>query len=96
MLNKIHGLFGIIIPCKIKIIRKPHTVLLTDLRFLSCNKKFENSMISRKSQFFSIVPFKEIFDIPLPNNLFISFLKLFIYLIELKNVHSKHPLKEQL
>ena len=53
-------------------------------------------MISRKSQFFSIVPFKEIFDILLPNNLFISFLKLFISLIELKNVHQKHPLKEQL
>ena len=31
---------------KIKIIEKPHAVLLPDLRLLSCNKKFENSMIS--------------------------------------------------
>ena len=29
-----------------KNIEKPHTVLLPDLWFLSCNKKFENSMIS--------------------------------------------------
>ena len=31
---------------KIKMIEKPHTVLLPDLWFLSYNKKFENSMIS--------------------------------------------------
>ena len=31
---------------KIKIIEKPHTVLLPDVWFLSCNKKFGNSMIS--------------------------------------------------
>ena len=34
-------------PSKIKITEKPHTVLLPDLWFLSCNKKFENSMISK-------------------------------------------------
>ena len=39
------------------------------------NKSFENV---------SIVTFKQIFDIPLLNNLFIYFLILFIYLIELK------------
>ena len=33
------------IPFKIKIIEKPHTVLLSDLWSLSCNKKFENSVI---------------------------------------------------
>ena len=31
---------------KIKITEKPHTVLLPDLLFLSCNMKFEKSMIS--------------------------------------------------
>ena len=30
----------VIIPFKIKITEKPHTVLLADLWFLSCNKKF--------------------------------------------------------
>ena len=34
------------LPFKIKIIEEPNTVLLPDLWFLSCNKKFENSMIS--------------------------------------------------
>ena len=34
---------NVIIPFKIKI---KDTVLLPDLRFLSCNKKFENSAIS--------------------------------------------------
>ena len=29
-----------------KILEKPHTVLLPDLWFLSWNKKFENTMIS--------------------------------------------------
>ena len=39
-------------------------------------------------QFFSsIVTFNEIFGIHLLNNLFISFLKLFISLTELKNIH---------
>ena len=43
--NQKHGLFDvIIISFKIKIIEKPHTVLLSDLWFLSCNKKFENSV----------------------------------------------------
>ena len=36
----------VIISFKIKIIAKPHMVLLPDLWFLCCNKKFENSMIS--------------------------------------------------
>ena len=36
----------------------------------------------------SIVPFKEIFDIPLLNKLFISFLNLFISLNELNNTHK--------
>ena len=31
---------NVIISFKIKIIEKPHTVLLSDLWFLSCNKKF--------------------------------------------------------
>ena len=35
------------------------------------------------------------FGIPLLNSLFISFLNLFISLIELKNIHLKHPLKER-
>ena len=34
------------IPFKIKIIEKPHTLLLPDLLFLNWNKKFGNSMIS--------------------------------------------------
>ena len=37
---------NIIIPFKIKIIEKPRMVLSPHLWFLSCNKKFENSMIS--------------------------------------------------
>ena len=39
-------LYNFLIPFKIKIIEKPHTVLLPQLWFLSCNKKFWNSMIS--------------------------------------------------
>ena len=39
-------LSNIIIPFKIKIIEMPHTALLPDFWFLSCNKKFENSVIS--------------------------------------------------
>ena len=35
-----------LIPFKIKKVKKPHTVLLPDLWFLSCNKKFKNSVIS--------------------------------------------------
>ena len=35
----------------------------------------------------SIVTFKKIFHIPLPSNLFISFLNMFISLVELKNIH---------
>ena len=46
LFNKMHGLKNVIIPFKIKVIEKLHTVLLPDLWFLSCNKKFENSMIS--------------------------------------------------
>ena len=37
---------NVICPFKIKILEKPHTVLLPDLWFLSSNKKFKNSMIS--------------------------------------------------
>ena len=37
-------LWNVIIPFKIKIIEKPHTVLLPDLWFLNCNKKFKNSV----------------------------------------------------
>ena len=37
---------NIIIPFKIRIIEKSHTVLLPDLWLLNCNKKFWNSMIS--------------------------------------------------
>ena len=33
-------LYNVVIPIKIKIIKKPHTVLLPVLWFLSCNKKF--------------------------------------------------------
>ena len=38
-------LSNVIVPFKIKIIAKPHTVLLPDLWFLSCDKKFENGMV---------------------------------------------------
>ena len=38
--------FQNIISFEIKIIEKPHTVLFPDAWFLSCNKKFKNSMIS--------------------------------------------------
>ena len=38
-------LSNVIIPFKIKIIQKSLTVLLSDLWFLRCSKKFENSMI---------------------------------------------------
>ena len=40
------GLQNVRIPFKIKITEKAHTALLPDLWFLSCNKKFQNSMIS--------------------------------------------------
>ena len=36
-------LLNIILPFKIKTIEKPHTLLLPNLWFLSCNKKFESS-----------------------------------------------------
>ena len=39
------SLSKVIIRLKIKITENPHTVLLPDLCFLNCNKKFENSMI---------------------------------------------------
>ena len=39
-------LYKVIIPFKIKIIEKPHAVLLPDLWFLSCIKMFLNSVIS--------------------------------------------------
>ena len=35
-------------PFKIKIIEELHTVLLPDLSFLSCNNKFESSMVLRQ------------------------------------------------
>ena len=55
----------------------PKTDLMTN--FLNPeNRSFEN---------ISIVTFKQIFDIPLLNNLFISFLNLFMSLTELKNIH---------
>ena len=38
--NKMHGLFNFIFPFEIKVTGKPHLVLLIDLWFLSCNKKF--------------------------------------------------------
>ena len=61
-----YGLFDFkndIIPLKIKIIEKTHTVLLPDLWFLSCNKKFLKFFEIKKSKFwehkfFSIVTFK--------------------------------------
>ena len=37
---------NVIISFKIKTIEKPHIYLLSDLWFLRCNKKFENSTIS--------------------------------------------------
>ena len=46
LFNKMHGpdgtvwLWNVIIPFRIKIIEKPHTVLLPDLWSLSCSKKF--------------------------------------------------------
>ena len=50
LINKMHGLDSLTlkrhIPSKMKIIEKPHTVLLQDLWFLSCNKKLYNSMMS--------------------------------------------------
>ena len=49
LFNKKHGLFdfkNVIIPFKMKTIANPHTVLLLNLWFLSCNKKFKNFMIS--------------------------------------------------
>ena len=65
----------------------PKTDLVTN--FLNQeNRSFENVSFS------TIKTFKQIFDIPLLNNPFISFLKLFISLIELKNIHSQHPLKK--
>ena len=48
---------------------------------------------NRECQFFLMVTFKQIFDIPLLNNISISFLNLFISLIKLKNIYWKHPLK---
>ena len=41
LLHKIHGFHS-----KLKKIEKLHTALLPDLWFLSCNKKFQNSVIS--------------------------------------------------
>ena len=42
---KMHGLFDFKIPFKIKIIKKPHTVLLSDLWFFNCNKVLKFSDI---------------------------------------------------
>ena len=57
-------LLNIILPFKIKTIEKPHTLLLPNLWFLSCNKKFESSKLW-VGHIFSIVTVEEIFDIPL-------------------------------
>ena len=46
LFKKMHELFDFKTPFKIKVIEKPHTVLLPNVWFLSCNKKFYNSMIS--------------------------------------------------
>ena len=100
LFSKKHGLFDFktLIPFKLKILEKPHGVLLQNLWLLSCSKKFENSTISawvgtpqvllsspelelpknwfgapQVRHFFSIVTFKQIFDIPLLKTyLFIS------------------------
>ena len=47
--------------------------------------KLENHILRMSA--FSIGTFKQIFDVPFINNLFISFHNLFISLIELKNIH---------
>ena len=49
LFNKMVGPFdfkNVIIPFKIKTIEKPQTVLLPDVWFLICVKKFKNSVIS--------------------------------------------------
>ena len=40
LFNKMHVLFDFIISFKIKIIEKPHIVLLLDFRFLNSSEKF--------------------------------------------------------
>ena len=82
MFNKTHELFDFktSIPFNIKIMQKPHTLLLPDLwifqqEFLNCNDiyvswSWEKFLKLRKSkfwarQFFSTVTFKWIFDIHL-------------------------------
>ena len=40
LFNKMHEVFDFKTPFKTKIIEKPHTALLPDVWFLSCNKKF--------------------------------------------------------
>ena len=91
---------NVIITFKIKIMENPHTVLLPHLRFLSCKKKFQNSVVSAWVElsrnwpgiklfeliklkfwvchFFSIVTFKQIFNIPLLSNLFLLITNLFL------------------
>ena len=64
------------IPCELEL---PKTDLVTT--FLNPeNQSFENV---------SIVAFKKMFDIPLLNNLSVSFLNLFVALIELKTFFKK-------
>ena len=79
-------LYKVIFPFKIKIIEKPHTVLLPDLWFLSCIKMFLNSVISAwlkrwqvikcsqskfwERQFFFSIVTFKYMYIPLLNNLF--------------------------
>ena len=55
----------------------PKTDLVTDFLNLEI-RSFEKD---------SIVIFRQIFNIPLLNNLFISFFSLFISLTEMKNIH---------
>ena len=51
------------IPFEIKLIEKPHTVLLSDLWILSCNKNFENSVYLRELEFPQNRPGDELFKL---------------------------------
>ena len=66
LFNKKHELFDFKTPwflSKIKLIEKPHTVLLSNLWILSCNKNFENSVYLRELEFPQKIPGDELFKI---------------------------------
>ena len=69
-------------------VEKPHTVLLLIFMLQQEVLKFNDKFFKhRKSKFWESHFFHLFLIVTLLNNLFISFLNLFIFLIELKKIH---------